>query len=151
MLIKEILPLSRVETGAEIQSKKAVLEHLSEMLGSDCAELTNMEIFEGLLARERLGSTGLGKGVAIPHGRMAGISTTKGAFLKLQEGVDFDAVDNKPVDMFFALLVPEESTDEHLQILSRLAEMFSDDGFLERLRNQNDSETIFNMLTTGAS
>jgi len=147
MLIKEILTLSRVETGVNLLSKKAVLEHLSEMLGSDCDELTNMEIFEGLLSRERLGSTGLGNGIAIPHGRMAGITETQGAFLKLQEGVDFDAVDNKPVDMFFALLVPEESTDEHLQILSRLAKMYSDDEYLENLRNQNNPETIYSLLT----
>jgi len=151
MLIKEILPLSRIESGIDLHSKKAVLEHLSEMLGADCAELTGLEIFEGLLARERLGSTGLGHGIAIPHGRMTGINETKGAFLKIQEGVDFDAIDNKPVDMFFALLVPEESTDEHLEILSQLAEMFSDESFLDRLRSENDPEVIFNMLTTGAS
>ncbi len=151
MLIKEILPLSRIESGADLHSKKAVLEHLSEMIGADCAELTDMDIFEGLLARERLGSTGLGNGIAIPHGRMTGISHTKGAFLKIQESVDFDAVDNKPVEMFFALLVPEESTDEHLKILSQLAEMFSDENFLDRLRDENDPEIIFSMLTTGAS
>jgi len=151
MMIKEILPLSRVVPDADLHSKKAALEHLSEILGTECENLTSMEIFEGLLERERLGSTGLGNGIAIPHGRMAGITETKGAFMKVQEGVDFDAVDNKPVDMFFALLVPEESTDEHLNILSRLAEMFSDKDFLERLRSENEPENIFNMLTTGVS
>lgn len=151
MLIKEILPLSRVETGSDIQSKKAVLEYLSEMLGSDCLDLTGLEVFEGLLARERLGSTGLGNGIAIPHGRMAGITETKGAFLKISTGIDYDAVDNQPVEMFFALLVPEESTDEHLKILALLAEKFSATAFIDRLRSQDDPEAIWTMLTVEAS
>ena len=151
MLVKEILALSRVETGSDLQSKKAVLEHLSEMLATDCPDLTGLEVFEGLLARERLGSTGLGNGVAIPHGRMAGVTETKGAFLKVSSGVDYDAVDNQPVEMFFALLVPEKSTDEHPKILALLAEMFSDASFLDRLRSQEDPETIWTMLVTGAS
>ena len=151
MLIKEILPLSRVEAGTDLYSKKAVLEHLSEILEKDCPDVTSMDVFEGLLARERLGSTGLGNGIAIPHGRIAGITVTKGAFLKIPAGIDFDAVDNKPVELFFALLVPEESTDEHLKILALLAKMFSDDSFLDRLRREDDPEAIWTMLTDGVS
>ncbi len=151
MLIEEILSLSRIEVDVALHSKKAVLEHLSGMLGSESVGLTDMEIFEGLLTRERLGSTGLGNGIAIPHGRMAGIIKTRGAFLKIQEGVGFDAVDNKPVEMYFALLVPEESTDEHLRILSQLADRFGDESFLERLHRENDPAVIFNLLTTGVS
>ncbi len=151
MLIREILSVSRIKTGIELRSKKAVLEYLSERLGEDCPELSNMDVFEGLLARERLGSTGLGHGVGIPHGRMAGITETKAAFLKTKEAIDFDAVDGQPVDMFFALMVPEESTDEHLKVLSQLAEKFSETSFLERLRSNSEPESLLKLLTAESS
>lgn len=147
MLIKEILPVSRVESGIEINSKKAALEHLAAMLASDSQGLTDIEIFDSLIAREKLGSTGLGEGISIPHGRMIGLAETMGAFLRIRQGVDFDAIDNKPVDMFFALLVPEESTEEHLNILAQLAEMFSDNAFLHCLRDQTDPVAIHHLLT----
>lgn len=148
MKVKDILKLDRVECGLEgVNSKKAVLEHLAEMLASECSDLSALNAFDGLIARERLGSTGLGHGISIPHGRMAGITKTKGAFLKLSKGIDYDAVDNLPVDMFFALLVPEESTDEHLQILAQLAEKFSDNNFLTDLREQAEPEKVFALLT----
>lgn len=151
MLIREILSSTRIKTGIELRSKKAALEYLAETLGADCPEFTNMDVFEGLLARERLGSTGLGNGIAIPHGRMAGVTETKAAFLKTKEAIDFDAVDNQPVDMFFALLVPEESTDEHLKVLSKLAEKFSEASFLERLRNGTDPDSLLSLLTEESS
>ncbi len=151
MLIKEILAPKSVEIGNDLHSKKAVLEHLAEMLEREFTDLSALEIFDALLARERLGSTGLGKGVAIPHGRMPGISETRAAFLQLPEGVDFDAVDNQPVDLFLALLVPEEATDEHLQMLARLAEMFAQEGFLQQLREQQDPEVIHELLTSGSA
>lgn len=151
MLIREILSVSRIKIGIELRSKKAVLEYLSETLGEDCPELSNMDVFEGLLARERLGSTGLGNGIGIPHGRMAGITETKAAFLKTKEAIDFDAVDGQPVDMFFALMVPEESTDEHLKVLSQLAEKFSETSFLERLRSNSEPEGLLKLLTAESS
>lgn len=150
MLIKEILPATRVECGIDINSKKAALEHLAAMLAPDSQGLTAIEIFDSLIAREKLGSTGLGDGISIPHGRMAGLTETMGAFLRIRQGVDFDAIDNKPVDMFFALLVPEESTEEHLDILALLAEMFSDNAFLERLRDQTEPVAIHHLLTDRA-
>lgn len=147
MLIKEILPDSRIESGVDINSKKAALEHLAAMLATDSRGLNAIEIFDSLIAREKLGSTGLGEGISIPHGRMAGLVETMGAFLKIRQGVEFDAIDNKPVDMFFALLVPEKSTEEHLNILAHLAEMFSDNAFLKRLREETDPMAIHHLLT----
>lgn len=149
MLIRDILPISRVEQGIEINSKKAALEYLAGMLGAETPSHSSTEIFDSLIARERLGSTGLGNGISIPHGRMTGLERTMGAFLKIDEGVDFDAMDNQPVDMFFALLVPEECTDEHLKLLAALAERFSQDNFLSALRAAENVESAQHLLTEG--
>ncbi len=149
MKVKNILPETCIELGANFNSKKAVLDHLSEALEPHISEFSSVEIFEGLLGRERLGSTGLGNGIAIPHARMPGLSKTTATFLRLSQGIDFDAIDNLPVDMFFVLLVPENSTDEHLKILAQLVEMFSNDIFLGKLRTQQDPNIIWTMLTEG--
>lgn len=146
MQIAEILSPARVALGAEVSSKKGVLEELSSLIAADTSDLTQTEIFDSLCARERLGSTGLGHGVAIPHGRLKGGKETLGAFIQLAEGIDYDAVDQQPVDLLFALLVPEESTDEHLQILARLAEMFSDTELVEKLRRANSPEVLYDLL-----
>lgn len=142
MNISELLTPERVVCTDEVSSKKRALEMLSEMLAADEPELTGGEIFDSLLSRERLGSTGLGRGVAIPHGRVRGINTAIAAMLKLEHGVDYDAPDREPVDLLFALLVPQESTDEHLQILAALARMFADPPTLARLREARDSGAL---------
>jgi PTS system nitrogen regulatory IIA component len=149
MLISEILPVSRVEQGIELNSKKAVLEYLAGMLAAETSTHSSNEVFESLIARERLGSTGLGHGISIPHGRMNGLEKTMGAFLKIDAGVDFDAMDGQPVDMFFALLVPEECTDEHLKLLAQLAERFSKDNFLNQLRAAPETSTTQALLING--
>jgi nitrogen PTS system EIIA component len=142
MNISELLTPERVVCTDEVSSKKRALEMLSEMLAANEPELTGGEIFDSLLSRERLGSTGLGHGVAIPHGRVRGIHTAIAAMLKLEHGVDYDAPDREPVDLLFALLVPKESTDEHLQILAALARMFADPPTLARLREACDSSAL---------
>jgi PTS system nitrogen regulatory IIA component len=125
MKLSEILSPRCVQLGADATSKKRALESASDLLASMDDRLTPRQVFDCLIAREKLGSTGLGHGVAIPHGRVSGLDKTIGAFLKLSKGVDFDAPDNEPVDLIFALLVPEESTEEHLQVLARLAGHFN--------------------------
>lgn len=147
MQLSELLSPERVACDVQAASKKRVLEQLSAMIADGQATLTETDIFDSLIARERLGSTGLGHGVAIPHGRAKNSVKTTGAFIKLQEGVDFDAVDNQPVDLLFALLVPEESTDEHLQLLSQLAEMFSNREFVERLRAASTTEQVYSLIS----
>ena len=105
-------------------------------------------VFDSLIGRERLGSTGLGHGVALPHGRVNQAEHAIGAFLKLDKGVDFDALDRQPVDLIFGLLVPDHYTDEHLKILAHLAEMFSDLTFCQRLRQADHDAALYQLFHT---
>ena len=109
--------------------------------------VTTIEVFDSLLARERLGGTGIGHGVAIPHGRLKNTDHTIGAFIKLQTAVDFDAIDNQPVDLIFALLVPEDSTQEHLQILAAIAGLFNDEQAREQLRRASSPEELYTIIS----
>ncbi len=147
MLIRDILTSERTACAVEATSKKKVLEKISELIASAETSLTQAEIFDCLLARERLGSTGLGHGVALPHGRVKHGERTLGAFIRMREAIDYDAVDHQPVDLLFALLVPENSTEEHLQILSQLAEMFSNEDFRAQLRICDQCEAVYALLT----
>lgn len=147
MQISDILSENRVRCDVNASSKKAALEVLAELISSGHASLIQTEVFESLLARERLGSTGLGHGIALPHGRLKHSDKTLGAFIRLAQGIDYDSIDRQPVDLLFALLVPEESTQEHLDILSKLAEMFSSDDFLKQLRTETSNGSIFTLLT----
>lgn len=142
MTIADLLSLERISLQPSVSSKKRALEILSEQLASAMPKLGAVEIFDCLIARERLGSTGLGHGVAIPHARVVGVDEAIGAILKLQQGVDYDAVDQEHVDLLFALLVPENSTEKHLGLLSQLAEMFSEEKTLVQLRSAENSDTL---------
>lgn len=127
-------------------SKKKVLENLSQKLAVNTTATTAEKIFQVLLERERLGSTGLGKGVAIPHARVPGLSHTVAAMLTLDTPVPFESADSHPIDIAFGLLVPEEDTDNHLQHLSRLVTLFRDADICEKIRTANDAEDIFELL-----
>ena len=106
-----------------------------------------MEVFEGLCNRERLGTTALGHGVALPHGRMKKLQHTVGAFAQLSNGVDFDAADRERVDLLFAIAVPEQSTEEHLQLVAQIAELFSDETMRQRLRQAKNADEVFQVLS----
>lgn len=147
MQIADLLNPERIACDAQVSSKKRVLELLSDLIANSVPQLTQGEVFESLIGRERLGSTGLGHGVAIPHGRVKGNLRATGAFVKLARGVDFDAIDSQPVDLLFALAVPEVAVDEHLQILAHLAEMFSDAELCKALREAASDRKIFDLLT----
>ena len=134
MNITDLLTPERVLCQDNVGSKKRLLEQLSELLAGSSPGLSQQEIFDALLNREKLGSTGLGKGVAIPHGRMATLEQPVCSFIKLQTPVDFDASDGQAVDLVFTLLVPEDSTEEHLQVLSTIAEIFSNTDICSALR-----------------
>ncbi len=131
----------------DVSSKKRGLEVLSEMMAAGNDTLSATAIFNKLISREKLGSTGLGRGVALPHARMEGSEHAQAAFVKLQQGVDFDAFDHQPVDLLFALVVPEHFTDEHLQILARLAEMFSDTALCQQLRSAGSGTEMIALIT----
>lgn len=146
MQLSQLLDLERIRCDQQAASKKRVLEQLSQLIADSQTELSRNQVFDSLISRERLGSTGLGHGVAIPHARVKNSDQTLAAVIKLQQGVDYDAVDNKPVDLFFALLVPENSTEKHLQLLAQLAEMFSDSEFVARLRASPDAPTLLETL-----
>jgi PTS system nitrogen regulatory IIA component len=148
MEISEILSQDRVTKVTALGSKKAALESLSRLISSADPTLTQFEVFESLIAREKLGSTGLGHGIAIPHGRRKGGHQTIGAFMKLQTGVNYDAIDQKPVDLLFALLVPEKSTEEHLKVLSKLATIFNEGSLTNSLRECGSAEAIFEILVS---
>ena len=147
MRISDILTSERIICNVNLSSKKAVLETLSGLVASASIRLDEQEVFNSLLTRERLGGTGLGNGIALPHGRLKDSLSTIAAFIKLQQGVDYDAVDHQPVDLIFALLVPEHSTEEHLQVLAQLAEMFNKPEFLTQLRREESEEAIYGLLT----
>ena len=146
MQVAELLELDRIRCNTQSASKKRVLEQLSQLLAANQETLSQNQVFDSLLSRERLGSTGLGYGVAIPHGRMKESDNTLAAFIKLQQGVDFDASDNQPVDLLFALLVPEEATEEHLQLLAQLARMFSDGALVKQLRDAPDAHSLLTII-----
>jgi PTS system nitrogen regulatory IIA component len=124
-LISSLLDPSHVALDVEATDKRALFERVAAML-EGASGLSRGQVVESLLARERLGSTGLGQGIAIPHGRVKGLRDAVGAFLRVRAPVPFDAPDSRPVSLAFVLLVPERATDMHLQILSELAQMFSD-------------------------
>ena len=147
MQISEILSAERILCNIETSSKKSALEVLARLIAGTNPSLTYAEIFSCLFAREKLGSTSLGGGVAIPHCRFTDSTKTIGAFIQLREAIDYDAIDQQPVDLIFALLVPEDSTNEHLQILATLAELFGDNSLLARLRVESEPEEIFKILT----
>jgi PTS system nitrogen regulatory IIA component len=146
MKIADIISPERIACNVTCSSKKGVLEKLGELLVTNHPGLISAEVFNSLFNRERLGSTGIGHGVAIPHGRLSKIQNALGAFIHLQESIDFDAIDDQPVDLLFALLVPEESSEEHLQLLAQLAEMFADKDFCDKLRHSNKPEAIFELF-----
>jgi PTS system nitrogen regulatory IIA component len=147
MQISALLNPDRVVCQQDSSSKKRSLELLSQLLSSALPAYSEGELFNSLVGRERLGSTGLGHGVALPHGRISGLEAPIAAFMSLQSGVDYDAVDNQPVDLLFALLVPTESTDEHLQILARLAAMFSDADLCQALRDCTTAQQCLKLIS----
>ena len=147
MDLNRLITPERVICLTDINSKKRLLEKLSQLLGQGAPGYDPADIFNKLIERERLGSTGLGHGVALPHGRLGDNQETIGAFIKLDKGIDFDSPDHLPTDLHFALLVPEHHTDEHLQILASLAGMFSDTDFCTSLRECQSDEELFKCLS----
>ncbi|VAW61017.1 PTS IIA-like nitrogen-regulatory protein PtsN [hydrothermal vent metagenome] len=166
MNINQLITPERVKCLSGINSKKRTLESLSHLLGSGTTGIDHSDIFHQLIERERLGSTGLGRGVALPHARLSANHDKQedasepppehspelalGSFIKLDKGIDFDSTDLQPTDLLFGLLVPEEYTDEHLQVLATLASMFSDGDFCQQLRHCQTDEELYHQLTEWA-
>jgi PTS system nitrogen regulatory IIA component len=143
MQLQSILTPGRTFFRAPGNSKKRALENTANFICQDISSMDDFELFDHLIARERLGSTGLGNGIAIPHCRVKNCQTITGTLIKLEQPIDFDAIDGQPVDLLFVLLVPEEANDEHLQALAMLAEKFSDPDYCQRLRDAKNSEELY--------
>lgn len=147
MQIADIITPERVVSRVEAKSKKRALETISDIIATNSeTKMGANDIFDSLIARERLGTTAINHGVAIPHGRIKNNVDTIGAFVQLTNGIDCDAMDHKAVKLMFALLVPEESTEEHLQLLARLANMFNNEELREKLLAAKDNETLYDLL-----
>ncbi len=124
-----------------------MLEFFSTFIAQNTPSLDSQEVFSRLIGRERLGSTGIGNGVAIPHARSPHCSTPIAGFLKLAEPVDFDAIDGDPVDLVFVLLVPEEADDTHLALLGQVATIMNDAATRQQLRNVSSQRALLELLT----
>ncbi|MET0217667.1 MAG: PTS IIA-like nitrogen regulatory protein PtsN [Burkholderiales bacterium] len=144
-LLSRLLPLANVALDLDVTSKKRVFEQAGLTFENN-QQIPRVDVFDSLFAREKLGSTGLGQGVAIPHGRIKGMKDAVGAFLRLTAPVPFDAPDGKPVNLVFVLLVPERATDLHLQILSELAQLFSDKSVREHLLMAESAEAAHKLI-----
>jgi nitrogen PTS system EIIA component len=147
MELDQLISLERVTVLLPVNSKKRLLEKLSILLRVGSQDLDEQTALQSLIERERLGSTGIGEGVALPHGRIKGIKQAIGAFVTLAEDMDFDALDHKPVRLVFALLIPEEADKEHLQILSQLAVIFKDPETRAKLLQAKSPEEVYDRLT----
>jgi PTS system nitrogen regulatory IIA component len=146
MHIQQLISLQRVATAVAVSSKKALLETLSAMLASGAPEMSEQAVLSSLMDREQLGSTGIGEGVALPHGRVKGLSQAVGAFVTLEQEMDYEALDRKPVRMAFALLVPEAANNEHLKVLRELATIFSNRNTREHLLKAHTAEELLRGL-----
>lgn len=145
--IKDILTLDRTHYAMRAQSKKKALELISESLATELTQVRAHDIFDGLIMRERLGSTAISNGVAIPHTRLGAIDQTLGCFISLKEGIDFGAEDNIEVDLIFSLIVPTDTDETHLELLSQLAHIFREEVLRNKLRNATSSEELYEILT----
>jgi PTS system nitrogen regulatory IIA component len=146
MIVNEILNPQSVACRETAGSKKRLLEKVSKLLAA-AQGLNEIAVFDKLVERERLGSTGLGHGVAIPHCRMQEARSAAVALMTLQGGVSFESRDGKPVDIVFALIVPEHCTETHLQILANAAEMFSDTAFCAQLRAGETNQQLYDLVS----
>lgn len=143
MLFHDLIAPNRINLSIGAASKKRLLEKLSEILADSTPALDGRAIFQSLIGRERLGSTGVGNGVALPHGRLKGLSQAIGCCVILSEDMDFDSVDGEAVKIVFALLVPEEATEEHLQLLAQLARVFSEKDNRDRLLSAKSIDEVY--------
>jgi PTS system nitrogen regulatory IIA component len=147
MLISDLLSPERISCDVKSSSKKRLLEIISEELARNSDGFSKREIFESLCARERLGSTGLGKGVAIPHGRVKGSRHVEACFIRLKKPLSFDAADGQPVDLLFCLAVPEDCCEDHLKLLAQVAELFSEPELLQELREAETPSRVMHLLS----
>ncbi len=150
MEIVDLLGPGAVIRNLRATSKKQALQELARIAGGLCGK-SERQIFDVLLQRERLGTTGVGHGIAIPHGKLDGLDRLYGVFAQLERPVDFESVDDQPVDLIFLLLAPESAGADHLKALARVSRLLRDSAFCEKLRGTDSSDAIFALLTQPAT
>lgn len=148
MLDSDLLSPVRILAGVKINSKKRLFELISTTLAKKNPDLDAREIFESICAREHLGSTALGNGIAVPHGRIKGTEDVQALFLQLVKPLPYDAEDGRPVDLVFALTVPKLCTEDHTKLLAGIVERFSDPELLEQLRHAADVGELWQLLSS---
>ncbi|EJL6310312.1 PTS IIA-like nitrogen regulatory protein PtsN [Vibrio cholerae] len=145
MQLSEVLSLDCTKSAVQCSSKKRALEIISEIAALHTGQNAT-ELFECMLSREKMGSTGIGNGIAIPHARMSDSENAVAVLLQCEEPIEFDSIDNRPVDLLFALLVPEEQCKEHLKTLACMAERLNDKQILKQLRNAASDQELYNIM-----
>jgi len=144
-LISQILPVERIFVDLPLANQDELFKYVGDVFERGCA-LSAKQVLSALIQREKLGSTGLGQGVAIPHGRIKGLKQTLGIFVRTAKPIDFSAPDGALVNMIFVMLVPEQANESHLRLLSELAQMFSDRSFREQLCGAADAAAVWTLL-----
>ncbi|EGQ7641032.1 PTS IIA-like nitrogen regulatory protein PtsN [Vibrio cholerae] len=145
MQLSEVLSLDCTKSAVQCSSKKRALEIISEIAALRTGQNAT-ELFECMLSREKMGSTGIGNGIAIPHARMSDSENAVAVLLQCEEPIEFDSIDNRPVDLLFALLVPEDQCKEHLKTLACMAERLNDKQILKQLRNAASDQELYNIM-----
>lgn len=146
MDLSDLLTPEAILPMLKASSKKQAIQELASK-AADLTGLDSREVFDTLLQRERLGSTGVGQGIAIPHGKLKSINKIYGLFARFDKAVDFEAVDDEPVDLAFVLLAPEEAGADHLKALAKIARVLRNPAILQKLRTSMDSSAMYTLLT----
>jgi len=146
MKLQDILTLDCTLCAVPATSKKRIFDTICQTASSHITELSQHELLESLMNREQMGSTGIGNGIAIPHGRLSETNQVVAVLLTTQEPIGFDAIDNRPVDIFVALFVPESACQEHLSTLQSIAQLFSDKQTLKNVRKCQDNDQLFQII-----
>jgi PTS system nitrogen regulatory IIA component len=146
MALNDLVDVPAIMPALKANSKKQVLQLLAER-ASAISGIPERDIFETILQREKLGSTGVGNGIAIPHGKLAGVKGITGVFARLETPVDFEALDDQPVDLVFLLLAPEGAGADHLKALSRIARVLRDTDTVNKIRGTRDAQAIHALLS----
>jgi len=146
MQLSEILTTSCISCDIPVTSKKRILEKICQLAVNQVSNIEQDELLQSLLDREKMGSTGIGNGIAIPHGRLPNTNKAVAVLITTQQAIGFDAIDNRDVDIFIALFVPEDSCQEHLDTLQNIAKLFSDKKMIKQVRKCSDNQTLFNLI-----
>ncbi len=146
MQLSEILTTNCTRCDVAVTSKKRILEKICQLAAIQVTDTEQDELLESLLEREKVGSTGIGNGIAIPHGRLPNTSKAVAVLITTKQAISFDAIDNRDVDIFIALFVPENSCQEHLDTLQNIAKLFSDKKMIKQVRKCSDNQALYNLI-----